>query len=367
MIGAMKSCPFCAESIQNAAVVCRFCRSELGNTPAPRPLPGFPVRLIVLFGVVLVLLAGIAVGGYFAARRKRERSAPHASVPVEKRLTWTIRKKTWRSGEAPYDIESDLREKLRSRGIEMHNALPDADGHLDLEFEETRGQQYTIGYASVLTLKVVLKAGAGGEVLHAFTLSGQSSSFLIRTTPYQASVDEFRKNEGYESLASIVGAAFGIRRFLPTLLPLLERSSIGEEIAQVLKRQNFEPGTDEERAVLAAHQGDYETCRRLGASAVEPLTRRLKKLPTNPAEAAKIVRVLGEIGDRRAAETLRTQLDTERRWLVGAERIELAVALIEALGRLKDTESRPMLEELSRSSDAAIAGAAKKSLERIRG
>lgn len=63
----MKRCPRCAEKIQNAATVCRFC-----NAPQPPAESAKPIWIIC--GVILVVALAAALG-------RKEDEAPPASAP----------------------------------------------------------------------------------------------------------------------------------------------------------------------------------------------------------------------------------------------------------------------------------------------
>lgn len=72
----MKNCPYCAEEIQDAAVVCRFCRREL---VAGAATPSAPLRVeiaekgarknLTQIGTLLLVVGLLAVGLLYACNK----------------------------------------------------------------------------------------------------------------------------------------------------------------------------------------------------------------------------------------------------------------------------------------------------------
>ena len=112
---SLKRCPFCAEEIQAAAVVCRFCGRELAvATPAPAPTP--PSAPLPLWGKLLFAGIGLMVVGSVIAQAIQAYRTPHPPPRPEPPI---LQVKGSIIGGALFTLENPTDEALTSITLEV--------------------------------------------------------------------------------------------------------------------------------------------------------------------------------------------------------------------------------------------------------
>ena len=302
--------------------------------------------------------------------------SPRKAQAIERNVVIVTQASTWRQGKKPFDIESEIRQRLASAGVGVvPQGSSRADGTLRIIYMETEGGSYSRGGKGTQISCSVELEGSDSSTLLAHQIRA-ASSFLVLTFGdkddplYTNALGDLRGNAVYEHLEYLVAGALGVNSALPHVLTeaLPEREARSLAL-HVLGLNSFQPSSQVEEAYLAAGRGQFDDCARIGEAAVEPLLRMsefeevtLLALSEPFQTQLQIIEAIGSIGSRTATEKLVEVLDR----YAGAvpPRVEytssdvappILNAVCGALQHIDDPAAKSRIEELIRRRRESIS------------
>jgi HEAT repeat protein len=248
-------------------------------------------------------------------------------TPTLASIKLDVSSSTWKDASQPYDIESDIKEKMQLLGLKViEDGGPTYDAILYVDYTEIKGGQYTSGiYGTKIHCKLKL-VDRTLRTLFEKEVSG-FPPWASYTNPYNEALDDFTDEAYFKYLGEIIASKFGLGDEVSVMLHALQdtddntRDDAAEALATIVGPQDtraIEPlvqamqtsvGSGTCLTVSAEAEYSAMALAKIGVQAIDYLIVLLdSELCTVRYFSAKS---LGQIGDTRAVIPLIQALDDE--------------------------------------------------------
>ena len=269
---------------------------------------------------------------------------PPAKPKIDANVVMNVTSRTWRKGQKPHDIATDLKGELAAQGVGV--AAEGSIATLDIEWSEEEGSDYKTEAGKPVTatdivFKLVLTGKAGAQPLLECDVSSELGQTVITNDIYDTARNSVLWHPDCMNAALYVAAALGNAAARQGLFALAVqvRTGMAEDL---IEEWGVKPASPEAETQLALVKRDFNACVKIGKPAVETLrtyiAERMGREETGPAITA-----LAGIGDERNAMFFREQF----KQLTPYATPEDALPLIGALEKLDDGTVVPALERFA--------------------